>query len=119
MITKLTVKKLYAQPVDVRLYNGNFNIARICVDNNKKRYELRYELSHPMLERFSGKRDKAEFIVWEGNTGLHSKIPDELLSLVAQMKEAAKMTYGQVVEAYRANDEALREFQRNFYQGYE
>ena len=114
-ITKLAVKKMYATPIDVKLWNGNFNVASVTASNNKKRYELRYELSHEKLEPFSGERDKVDFIVWVGNSGVHEDIPDELLSLVTTLKAAATMSDEQAYNICAKNLEALREFHQNFY----
>lgn len=114
-LTKATVQKLYAVPISTRVWNGNFNVAEIEISNNKKRYTLRYALSHPLLERFSGKRDKVEFIVWEGCRGSHEKIPDELDELVGWLRKSATMDDSTAVELYGRNAMAVQEFQQAFF----
>lgn len=114
MLTKKTIEKLYAAPIEVKLWNGNFNVANVEITNNKKRYQLRYELSHPLLEQFSGKRGKAEFVIWDGCRGVHETVPEELRELVKAMRKAAEMDIETVATAYERNTAAVKEFREAF-----
>lgn len=117
MLTKNTLKKLYAAPFDTRIWNGNFAIANVEISNNKKRYQLSYELSHPGLEMFSGKRDKAKLTIWEGNCGHHTNyIPKELDELVKNAKASAQALLDEKVgELVEINFEVMREFRKAFF----
>lgn len=114
MLTKATIKKLYAAPIYVSLWNGNFNVASVKIHNNKKDYEIRYELSHPKLEVFSGKRDRCELIVWGNCTGLHERVPEELQELVQKLKEAATMSEDTADKVCKDMDDAMREYRKAF-----
>lgn len=115
MLTKQTIKKLNEAPVEVKLWNGNFNVASVKIHNNKKDYELLYELSHPLLEQYSGKRDKCEFLVWTGHSAPNASPPEELKGLVQRLKEAAIMPNDVVIELLIRNYKAVEEFYKAFY----
>ena len=114
MLTKTTIKKLYAAPINVSLWNGNFNVASVKIHNNKKDYEIRYELSHPRLEVFSGKRDRCELIVWGNCVGLHESVPEELQELVQKLKESATMSEETVDKVFKDMQMAFSEYRKAF-----
>ena len=93
-LTKKTLEKLCAAPVEVKLYNGNFNRASVKINNNKVTYELHVSDTHEMLKWFSiCKEPKTQFIVWYTScTGIHCALPDELKELEQKLLESAKMT---------------------------
>ncbi len=111
-LTKRTVEKLYAAPIDVTLYNGNFNKASVKVKNNKVEYELVVEDTHPLLRSLSiCKEPKTTFIVWGSPyMGVNEKIPDCLKDLESKLLSATKMTDEYAAQLYTNMVSALNEF---------
>ena len=114
-LTPKTLAKFNAAQCNARIFNGNFAIAEIEVFNNKKRYTLRYELSHPSLEEFSGAKDKAELIVWTGCNGVHFPISEDLDPDVIRAKESAQILLNEQVDELAAE---MRAAVRGFYEAF-
>jgi hypothetical protein len=89
-LTPKTLEKFNLAQPSTRIFNGNYAAAVVEVFNNRNRYELRYEMSHPSLEVYSGQIDKAELIVWTGHNGVHVPVPEELASIVSRAKKSAQ-----------------------------
>lgn len=101
-LTKKTIEKLYAAPVEVSLWNGNFNRARVRITNNKVDYELYVDDTHQLLHEFSiCKWPRTTFVVWGSPySGQHANVPESLKGLELKLLEAAKMSdeYGQQLQ---------------------
>jgi len=110
--TKLAIKKLLSAPaVTVKLMNGCYKEASVSIDNNGLRWEMRYELSHPMLQQFVSRKDKCELICWKGSSGVvYKDIPPELEQFRLKLKEAATMTDYEAADAYEYMLSIIMEF---------
>jgi hypothetical protein len=112
----MTVKKFLSAPIDVRLWNGNFNKAVVKVKNNKIEYVLELSDTHLSLREFSIiKSERVEFVVWRSaHTGTHEALPTELEPVVQKMREKVKMTDEYAMRIYGENLAAVREFHAQF-----
>jgi hypothetical protein len=120
-LTPATLKKFNEAPIKVSLWNGNFNKAVVEVVNNKIKYVLEVEDTHPILKQFSCvKEEKVSLWVWgTTHTGFLDNAPlEELSSVLQKMREAVKMTDEYASEVYANNLASLTEFYKDFYPNY-
>ena len=104
-LTKQAIKRLYASLIDVRLWNGCFNIATATANFARHRFELSVEVTHPFLQWQCGNRDKVCLIHWtNGGMGHHIDIPDDLLELVHTL----------TIEASMSDEEAMKLSKENY-----
>lgn len=113
-LTPQVLKKLHAQPLEVRLWNGNFNRCQIKVDVNRRNYQIDVSGTHPSLKQFvctSLIDDPVS--VWYNYTRVKD-IPNELLPLIEKMKEAVKMNEEYAKQVYNDNVRAIMQFRKDF-----
>jgi len=107
-LTKEAIKRLYASPVHVRLWNGCFNRAIATANFARHRFELSVEVTHPFLKWQCGNKDEVCITHWtNGGTGHHIDIPDELLDLVHTLKIKATMSDEKAMELSKGNYQAF------------
>lgn len=92
MLTKQAITRLNKSELEVKLYNGCFNVVTAVANFSKgRKYELSVEVTHKLLEWQCGKRDSVKLVEWQGSSGLHIEIPEELNSLVQSMRDVGQM----------------------------
>jgi hypothetical protein len=91
-VTKQALARLTASPVEVRLYNGCFNVATVKATFSRYSLELRVQVTHPALQWQCGNKNAVELVYWESCEGYHLPLPQELLPLVEKLQEVATMT---------------------------
>lgn len=104
-LTKEAIKRLYASPVHVQLWNGCFNRATATANFARHRFELRVDVTHPFLKWQCGTKDEVCLIHW--STGHHIDIPDELYELVHTLTIEASMSDEEAMKLSEKNYQAL------------
>ena len=108
MITKQAINRLLKSDIDVKLWNGCFNVVKVeAIYSNGKRYELRVRVTHPFLEWQCGKQECAELVYWKGCNGRGIDIPEELSGLAENMKLAGTMSDQEAADLSARNATAL------------
>lgn len=107
-LTKQAVSKLHSSPIEVRLYNGCFNIASVKAKFSRYSWELRVERTHPFLTWQCGNKNRVELIYWKGYSGTQADIPHELFPLIEKMKETAMMSDEEARQKSKENAEAFQ-----------
>ena len=108
MITKQAINRLLKSDIDVKLWNGCFNVVKVkAIYSNGKRYELRVRVTHPFLEWQCGKQEGAELVYWKGCSGHGIDIPLELSDLIENMKLAGTMSDKEAADLSARNAIAL------------
>lgn len=90
-LTKEAINRLQAAPVEVRLWNGCFNIARVKADFARHSFELAVEVTHPLLQWPCGNKSNVTLMLRKANSGHPLDIPEGLLAKISEMKTAATM----------------------------
>jgi hypothetical protein len=109
-LSKHAIKKLLEAPIRVALWNGSFKRAKVVAEMSKYMVEVSADVSHPMLEWASKKRDAVSVTIWKGCNGYAIPLPQELYSLVEDLRKAATMTDDEAVLLDKEMREALRCF---------
>ena len=91
-LTKQALKRLQEAPVEVKLYNGCFNVASVKAEFSRYRVELRVEVTNPVLAWQCGNKNEVQLIYWKSCTGEHLQVPPELKGLVDNLKVAGTMS---------------------------
>lgn len=112
-LTAQAVKRLAAAPVEVRLFNGCFNVASVKTKFSRYEVELRVQVTNPLLEWQCGNKNAVELIYWKSCEGTCLSVPTELEPLVQKLQEAAAMSEE---EARRLNRENATAFLRAYQQ---
>ena len=100
---KSTMSKLIEAPVQVKLWNGCFNVATCKVELSNATYELKVKVTHPHLQWQCGDKNSVELCKWVGCNGHFLEIPEGLNDKVAQMKNMATMSDEEAKEISRMN----------------
>lgn len=113
MLSKKTIKKMYEHPLEVKLWNGNFN--RCCVEVTVNRNTAFLDVcgTHPMLEQFVSDSVKNKEVRFFYNN-INYPVPEELFPLVNKMQEAVKMTDEYAAEIYAVMQKVLESFYEEF-----
>lgn len=106
-LSKHAIKKLLEAPVQVTLWNGNFKRAKAVAVMSKYMVEVAVEVSHPLMEWASGKRDDVDVTLWKSYNGYPVPLPKELHSLAENLRKAATMTDEEAVRLDKEMREAL------------
>ncbi len=107
-ITKQAINRLKAAPIEVRLWNGCFNKAKVITNySNNKSYELTVEVTHPLLEWQCGVHNEVVLTLWKGCTGHRCEIPEELNSLIEEMKSCATMQDDEALAISARNEQGF------------
>lgn len=90
ILTPAALKKLDEVPLEVSLWNGNFNKCVVARTINRRYYRIEVVDAHPLVRQFVFQSIIAEPVTFWYN---HSRkpIPLELQPLVDKMKAACKM----------------------------
>lgn len=106
-LTKQAVARLQAAPVQVRLFNGCFNVASVTAEFARYSVELRVEVTNPLLEWQCGNKNQVELVYWQGCNGYPLEVPAELNSLVERLRSAAVMSNEEAAKLNRENSSAF------------
>lgn len=114
-LTPQTLKKLYAFPLEVRRWNGNFNRVEIQLKINKRHYHIEVYHANESLRDYGVMSSvfTEPVRVWY-EYRLVEEIPDELLPLIDKMKEVCKMTPEQTAEIKANMIQAFKQYQKDF-----
>ena len=104
---KNTIDKLIQSPVTVQLLNWCFNQATSVVELRSCKYELRVDVTHPLLHWQCGDKNGIELVKWVGCSGEHIVIPTELKEKIADMQKLATMTDEQARNLSAENQRAF------------
>lgn len=91
-LTNAVIVRLNAAKIEVKLWNGCFNIASAVAEVSRHKFELSVEVTHPLLKWQCGDKAEVSLVRWKGSNGQFLAIPDELLPLIGRMRLAATMT---------------------------
>ena len=104
---KNTINKLIQSPVTVRLWNGCFNQATSVVELRSCKYELRVDVTHPLLHWQCGNQNGVKLLKWVGCSGEFIAIPVEISEKIAEMQKLATMTDEQARNLSAENQRAF------------
>jgi hypothetical protein len=108
-VTKQVLARLTASLVEVRLYNGCFNVATAKAEFSRYTLELRVQVTHSALQWQCGNKNAVELVYWKGCEGYQLPLPQELLPLVEKLQEAATMTEEEAQKLSNENANAFRQ----------
>lgn len=113
MITKQAINRLMSAKPTVRLVNGCFNVVEAkALYSGNKRYELRFEVTHPFLEWQCGNKNEVTLVLWKGCCGEQIDIPEELDQLIEKMKVLGTMSDDEASKLSAENAVAITEAYR-------
>lgn len=119
ILTQAVLKKLDEVPLEVRLWNGNFNKCTVERTINRRHYRIEVQDSHPLVQQFVSSSVMEQPVgVWYNHRLINYKddpVPEELLPLIDKMKAVCKMQEEQALEVYKNMCGMIDEFRRNFY----
>lgn len=115
MFTKQAIKRLQNSELEVRLWNGCFNVVKATAKFSKGRaYELSVEVTHPSLSWQCGDKNLVSLVHWQGYSGVGVEIPEELNPLIERMKQAGTMSDELANKISSQNRAAFLEDMREF-----
>lgn len=119
ILTPIVLKKLNEVPLEVSLWNGNFNKCVVDRTINRRNYRIVVKDTHPMLQLFVMPSVIEEPVeVWYNYCKVNyqgNPIPEELLPLIDKMKAVCKMQDGQAKQVYADMVNCARRFRKEFY----
>jgi len=119
ILTPAVLKKLNEVPLEVSLWNGNFNKCVVEKTINRRNYRIEVKDAHPLVQQFVMKSVMEQPIeVWYNYRMVNYKnapIPYELLPLIDKMKTVCKMQEDQALEVYAGMQDCVKQFRRDFY----
>lgn len=108
-LTKQALKRLQEAPVEVRLYNGCFNVASVKAEFSRYSVELRVEVTNPVLAWQCGNKNKVKLVYWKSCSGEPLELPSELDVLVEKLRSAGTMSDEQARNLSRKNASVFAE----------
>jgi len=108
-MTKQALKKLLNSNLEVKLYNGCFNVVTAKAEFSRYSWELRVEVTNQALAWQCGNKSEATLWLWQGSSGVRVDLPEELNELVEKMQKAGQMTDEAARELSRANASLFEE----------
>lgn len=115
ILTPAVLKKLDEVPLEVSLWNGNFNKCVVDRTINRRNYRIVVNDAHPMVHQFVIQSVIEEPVgVWYNYCKV-TPIPEELLPLIDKMKAVCKMQDEQAKQVYADMVDCVRQFRKEFY----
>jgi hypothetical protein len=108
-MTKQALKRLLNSNLEVKLYNGCFNVVTAKAEFSRYSWELRVEVTNQALAWQCGNKSEVTLWLWQGSSGVQVDVPEELNELVEKMKKAGQMTDEAARELSRANASLFEE----------
>ena len=115
ILTPTVLKKLNEVPLEVSLWNGNFNRCVVERTINRRNYRIDVKDAHPIVQQFVMPSVVDEPVeVWYNYCKV-TPIPEELLPLIGKMKAVCKMQDEQAKQVYADMVDCVRQFREEFY----
>jgi len=102
-LTKQALTRLQEAPVEVRLWNGCFNVASVEAKFSRYSVELRVQTTNPLLEWQCGNKNEVSLVYWKSCEGQNMEVPAELNALVEKLRSAGKMSNEEAAKLSREN----------------
>ena len=119
ILTPAVLKKLDEVPLEVSLWNGNFNKCVVDRTINRRNYRIVVKDAHPIVQQFVMPSVVNEPIeVWYNYCKVNyqnNPIPEELLPLIDKMKAVCKMQDSQANQVYTNMVDCIQQFRKEFY----
>lgn len=119
ILTPTVLQKLDEVPLEVSLWNGNFNRCMVERTINRRHYRIVVADAHPLVQQFViSSVVERPVEVWYNYrlvNYMDNPIPVELLPLIDKMKTACKMQEDQALEIYADMQDCVRQFRKDFY----
>ena len=119
ILTPIVLKKLNEVPLEVSLWNGNFNRCVVERTINRRNYRIDVKDAHPIVQQFVMPSVVDEPVeVWYNYCKVNyqnNPIPEELLPLIYKMKAVCKMQDEQAKQVYADMVDCVRQFREEFY----
>lgn len=119
ILTPAVLKKLDEVPLEVTLWNGNFNKCVVDRTINRRNYRIVVKDAHPIVQQFVMPSVVNEPIeVWYNYCKVNyqnNPVPEELLPLVDKMKAVCKMQDSQANQVYANMVGCIQQFRKEFY----
>jgi hypothetical protein len=106
-LTNQALTRLQEAPVEVRLWNGCFNVASTEAKFSRYSIELRVETTNPLLEWQCGNKNEVTLVYWTGGKGQRLEVPAELNALVEKLRSAGTMSNEEAAKLSRENASAF------------
>ena len=117
ILTPTVLKKLNEVPLEVSLWNGNFNRCVVERTINRRHYRIEVADAHPLVRQFviQSVRDEPVTFWYNHQRTPGELIPAELQPLVDKMQKACKMQEDQAKQVYADMVDCVRQFRKEFY----
>lgn len=119
ILTPAVLKKLNEVPLEVSLWNGNFNKCVVDRTINRRNYRIVVKDAHPIVQQFVISSVLDEPVeVWYNHCKVNHQnnpITEELLPLIDKMKAVCKMQDEQAKQVYADMVDCIRQFRKEFY----
>lgn len=119
ILTPTVLQKLDEVPLEVSLWNGNFNKCVVERTINRRHYKIVVNDAHPLVQQFVIRSVIERPVgVWYNHQLVNYKdnpIPVELFPLIDKMKSACKMQDDQAAVIYANMQACVRQFRKDFY----
>ena len=117
ILTPAVLKKLNEVPLEVSLWNGNFNKCVVERTINRRHYRIEVVDAHPLVRQFviQSVRDEPVTFWYNHSRKVGEPIPAELQPLVDKMQAVCKMQEDQAKQVYADMVDCVRQFRKDFY----
>ena len=117
ILTPAVLKKLNEVPLEVSLWNGNFNKCVVERTINRRHYRIEVVDAHLLVRPFviQSVRDEPVTFWYNHRRTPGEPIPVELQPLVDKMQKACKMQEDQAKQVYADMIDCVRQFREDFY----
>ena len=117
ILTPIVLKKLNEVPLEVSLWNGNFNRCIVERIINRRHYRIEVADAHPLVQQFviQSVRDEPVTFWYNHRRTPGEPIPAELQPLVDKMKSVCKMQEEQAKQVYANMVDCIQQFRKEFY----
>ena len=117
ILTPAVLKKLNEVPLEVSLWNGNFNKCVVERTINRRHYRIEVVDAHLLVRQFviQSVRDEPVTFWYNHRRTPGEPIPVKLQPLVDKMQKACKMQEDQAKQVYADMIDCVRQFREDFY----
>ena len=117
ILTPAVLKKLNEVPLEVSLWNGNFNKCVVERTINRRHYRIEVVDAHLLVRQFviQSVRDEPVTFWYNHRRTPGEPIPVKLQPLVDKMQKACKMQEDQAKQIYADMVDCVRQFRKDFY----
>ena len=117
ILTPTVLKKLNEVPLEVSLWNGNFNKCVVERTINRRHYRIVVTDAHPLVRQFviQSVRDEPVTFWYNHRRTLGEPIPVELQPLIDKMQKVCKMQEEQAKQVYADMVDCIRQFRKEVF----